>query len=444
MRTPMRSGLCTAVAIFAIMGVVVSPALAETHPFVSSFGSFTNPNGIAVEESTRDVYVADIGTKNTVDKFDASGNPVNFTCGAICSTYVEGNKLIGIPEHSGKPAESFSFPTGVSGNPAAIAVDNSTSPSDPSRGDLYVMDAGHDAIDKFNSKGEYLSQIEGPFSGELAGLGVDAVGNVRVDAPNGTELVDVFNNFATNNYVTTLESPNASPLTSEHGFASGPTGDDYVLSSCGCMEKVGGNLEELGRVDGGFADVAAAVDPVTGHLYVDGQSSVAEWDTGGMNGNEASSGTLVSSFGSMSSSVQGGIAVNGASGDIYVANPAEGKVEIFSTVVPAVAAGKPASVTGMGATLQGTVDPRGVPVTSCEFEYETSISSNLTLPVTSFGHRAPCAQTPDQLGSGTSPVAVTADISGLAPGLLYHFRLVVENASGANQSSGLFATAGAA
>jgi len=55
-----------------------SPAFAETHPFTNiSFGrsateTFSNPNGIAVDESTGDVYVTDLGT-NTVSKFDSSG-----------------------------------------------------------------------------------------------------------------------------------------------------------------------------------------------------------------------------------------------------------------------------------------------------------------------------------------------------------------------------------
>ena len=56
------TALSLAVAVIVALGAGASPALAETHPFVPSFGSFTNPNGIAVEESTGDVYVADIGT----------------------------------------------------------------------------------------------------------------------------------------------------------------------------------------------------------------------------------------------------------------------------------------------------------------------------------------------------------------------------------------------
>ena len=75
---------------------MASPALAESHPKIGEFGSFTNPNGIAVDETTGDVYVADIGT-STVSKFDANGNPVNFTCGAACSTYVTANKITATP-----------------------------------------------------------------------------------------------------------------------------------------------------------------------------------------------------------------------------------------------------------------------------------------------------------------------------------------------------------
>ena len=151
------------------LGAGASPALAgEAHPFLREFGrsateAFSNPNGIAVDESTGDVYVADIGT-DTVYKFDANGNPVNFTSAALGTR----NALTG----AATPARSFSFPT-VYGSPAAIAVDNACvqhTPAltgkaceefDPSAGDLYVMDAGHGVIDKFSPEGKYLSQIGG-------------------------------------------------------------------------------------------------------------------------------------------------------------------------------------------------------------------------------------------------------------------------------------------
>ncbi|HTC59649.1 MAG TPA: hypothetical protein VK691_05955 [Solirubrobacteraceae bacterium] len=444
------------VTVLVVMGVGVSPALAETHPLLTSFGRtpsepFTNPNGIAVEESTGDVYVADMGT-GTVYRFDASGAPVDFSA-------LGTNALTG----GATPAKSFLFPE-TTGTPAAIAIDNSGSPSDPSAGDLYVMDTGHNVIDKFNAKGEYLSQITGPFSGELRGLGVEAKGDVRLDTG------ELFDNSATNNFIAFIDTGNTisqngnGALTGnlqEHAFAVGPNGDNYKLFACGCVEKFGTRGGPLGRVDSGPGDVAVAVDPVSGHLYIDEQSSVAEWDTGMMNGQERhngsasedfSSASLVSRFGSPELSglatQQGGIAVDGTSGEIYVSNPADGKVYVFASTPPGVAAGVAANVSETGATLQGSVDPRGVPVSSCVFEYEKAPEEVLhqvvvlTTPATVFNHSVPCAQATAQIGSGTSPVGVSADIVGLAPGVLYDFRVVAGSANGTSPSGGRFATVG--
>ena len=440
------------VTVIVLMGVGASSALAETHPFLFSFGSFSDPNGIAIDQSSGDVYVADI-TAGTVQKFDANGKPVNFSA-------LGSNTLTG----SATPAKSFSFPSAY-GTPAAIASDSSTSPSDPSAGDLYVLDAGHKVIDKFSPSGAYLSQIDLSFAGELLGLGIDASGEVRVEFTTGSlAAVDVFDNAAANKFVTGFEpygsADNKAPSGQlEHGFAAGQTGDDYLLYSCHCMQRFGGNAEPFGMVDGGSADVAAVVDPATGHLYIDEQSSVSEWDTGAMNGRtlsrpegageETSSGTLVSSFGSLqlsSASGQGGIVVNGASGEIYVSNPADGKVYVFASATPAVTAGAAANVTKTSATLQGTVNPRGASVTSCQFEYGpvnmAEFEYNGSNTASAYGQSVPCDKTPAQIGSGTSSVAVSADISGLQPGILYHFRLATGNASGSSLSSRLFATAG--
>jgi DNA-binding beta-propeller fold protein YncE len=459
--------LCT----LATLGfATASPALAETHPKIGEFGSFSNPNGIAIDESTGDVYVAAIGT-DTVYKFDANGDPVNFNFPAG-SKEAPGNTLKG----ADTPAESLSFPS-VYGNPAAIAVDNSTSPADPSAGDLYVLDAGHGVIDKFSPNGTYLNQITGPFTygqitatGEPIGLGVDPSGDIRVLSAQYVEFtqsgfaIDVFDNSDANTFVASSQPfDQATEVRAglvEHGFSVGPTAD-YQLYSCGCMEKYGANGvrahgEEFGRVDSGAGDVAAAFDDATGHLYIDDQSSVGEWDPGAMNGvthsgangagEEVNSGTLVASFGSLQlsgSSGQGGIAVNSASGEIYVSNPADGKVYVFGTTVPDVAVRAPVNVTETGATLQGTVDPRGVPVTSCQFEYGPIDDHRREVETTKpYGQSVPCDLTAAQIGAGTSPTQVSADIGGLQPGILYHFRLDAAGANGASPSTGLFATEG--
>ncbi len=465
-------------ATFVVIGVTASPALAESHPVVehTSFetDTFSNPNGIAVDESTGDVYVADIGT-DTVYKFDANGSPLDFVALGL-------NALTG----AATPAGSLSFPS-LHGSPAAIAVDNACvqhTPAltgnaceefDPSAGDLYVMDGGHGVIDKFGPSGEYVSQISGfPPStgfdqGELLGLGVDGSGTVHVDlSANGSELgrllvIDEFDDAAVNHLIAhqqlypqdELESQTGIPdqVNEAHGFAVSATGDDYTMYEppCSCTVKFGQKLSGLGRVDGSdeAGDVAVAVDPATGHLYADVQSSVAEWDTGAMNRNSttssseqgSSAGTLVARFGSLqlsSSSGEGGIAVDGASGEIYVSNPATGKVYVFVSDAPAVTASAASGVTREAASLSGTVDPRGVAVSSCEFEYGlTDEFGNGP-----YNHSVPCEQTPGEIGAGSSPVAVSAQLEGLEPGELYHFRLVASNANGAGQGSGMLPTQG--
>ena len=81
-------------------------------------------------------------------------------------------------------------------------------------------------------------------------------------------------------------------------------------------------------------------------------------------------------------------------------------------------------MTETSATLNATVNPNGTAVTKCTFEYGTE---------TSYGKTAPCATLP---GSGSTPVAVTAAISGLSAGTTYHFRIVAENAATTTKGEG--------
>ncbi|HEY5342858.1 MAG TPA: hypothetical protein VIJ66_04275, partial [Solirubrobacteraceae bacterium] len=75
-------------------------------------------------------------------------------------------------------------------------------------------------------------------------------------------------------------------------------------------------------------------------------------------------------------------------------------------------------LTQTSATLNARVNPDGQTVTECTFEYGTS---------TGYGSKAPCKSLP---GSGTSPVAVSAKITGLTPNTGYHFRVVTKSSGG--------------
>jgi hypothetical protein len=86
---------------------------------------------------------------------------------------------------------------------------------------------------------------------------------------------------------------------------------------------------------------------------------------------------------------------------------------------PPSAVTKPASsVAQVSATLNATVNPNSGDVGECKFEYGATVS---------YGKTAACTPTP---GSGSSPVAVSASVAGLAAGSTYHFRIVAVNAGG--------------
>ncbi len=76
-------------------------------------------------------------------------------------------------------------------------------------------------------------------------------------------------------------------------------------------------------------------------------------------------------------------------------------------------------VTRTGATVRGTVDPRGNAVTSCRIEYGVSRA---------YGRQVPCS--PASPGSGTAAVEVSAALSSLEPGTKYQFRVVAANTGG--------------
>ena len=114
------SGTCihTHLRPFRFLGLPGARGRLEPHPHTSEIGSFTNPDGIAVDEAKNgDVYVADIATTNAVYPFNANGTPVNFSFPAG-SKEALGNTLY---EGADTPAESFSFPS-LYGSPGAIAV----------------------------------------------------------------------------------------------------------------------------------------------------------------------------------------------------------------------------------------------------------------------------------------------------------------------------------
>ena len=128
-----------------------SAAVETLHPYLSSFGSFSNVQGVATD-AAGDVYVFDAGA-GTIFKFDAAGNPVNF---AATGT----NEITGLG--AGGPSEN------------EIAVDRSTGPT---AGDIYLANGSRSAVQIFSPAGSSLATLipeEGiPWEGEACGVAVD-------------------------------------------------------------------------------------------------------------------------------------------------------------------------------------------------------------------------------------------------------------------------------
>ncbi len=414
---PARAGGSALALALLVLLLTAAPAMAgQAHVFKSSFGSsgsgsgqFNENNenaGIAVDQSTGDVYVAD-EQNHRVEKFDASGKfilmfgkEVDQTTGANVCTAASGDTC--------KAGVSTTNPGSLI-QPTFIAVDNSAGPS---AGDVYVADSTNHVVSKFNSSGNLISawgsggqlgSSPGKKFQEFAGIAVDSTGTLYVleqsrmfeFEQDGTFIKEFEPAFGTENSGTAVDS----------------AGDIYKVRESGAVAKLdpsGASLIET--VDPGPA-TGIAVDPATDQLYVVHADHLSRY---------SSSGTLLEvSFGSSHITNATGVAVKGSSGRAYVSDTGASAVEIFDPVpVPDVSTGSASAITSSTAALSGHLDPAGTgEVTGCRFEYGTE---------TSYGQTAPCSPLPPY----SEPADVSTELSGLSSSTEYHYRLVVENANG--------------
>jgi hypothetical protein len=96
-----------------------------------------------------------------------------------------------------------------------------------------------------------------------------------------------------------------------------------------------------------------------------------------------------------------------------------GPDQTFTTLIDkAVPATGGATALQTTATLEGSVNPLGNPLTACYFEYGVNAG---------YGSKASCGSLP---GEDNGPVPVTAAAGGLSPNSAYHYRLVAVNTGG--------------
>lgn len=409
-------------AVTVGLALASAPALAKSHAFSGSFGSagagngeFNEPSGVAANDTNSRVYVVDKGN-NRVEYFSSSG------------TYK------GQFNGSDAPAGPFSEPT-------AVAVNQSN-------GDVWVVDSGHNVVDEFTEAGVYVtgSQLTGPSPGapideepflDPDGVAVDPVsGDIYVAdhrmEEHGPGIIDIFEPSGGTFKFKTQFTPEFRPwslaIDSNSNVYEAEAGAGQV------HEYTAEGLLEVRKFEFATATEdprAVAVDLSNNDVYIAANSEAEEGglvDLYGPSGSQSES--FVESFGAghfaSGANPINGIAVNSSTHTVYVANPGGNDVNIYLQVEgPTATTEEPATeVTPTSATVPGTVNPNGAPLTGCLFEYGTA---------TSYGQSMACSQTLAEIGSGNEPKAVSAKLTGLIPNQTYHYQLVAANASAAGK-----------
>jgi hypothetical protein len=406
----------------------------QTGLFGAGAGELNYPKGIAVDQSG-DVYVADLSNQR-IDEFSSTGAFIRTwgwgvsdgqahleTCTSSCQTGLYGAG------------------PGQLNDPTGVAVDGS--------GDVYVTDLQNERVDEFSSTGSFtrawgwgVSDGQARFETCTSSCqpGLYGAGAGQLNYPSGVAVDgsgDVYVADSGNQRIAEFSSTGSFTRAWGWGVSDGQARLETCTSSC----QTGLYGDGAGQF---WYPTGVAVDG-SGDVYVtdienervDESSStgsfIRAWGWGVSDG-QARLETCTSScqsglYGSAAGQLYypAGVAVGG-SGDAYVADLVNERIDGFSAAAPprgapTVSTGQASSLSPTSATLTGTVNPNGKTVSDCHFDWGTT---------SAYGNSVPCASPP---GSGASDVAVSAALSGLAPGTIYHFRVAASNPAGTNDGA---------
>jgi hypothetical protein len=399
------------VAAAVVLVVVGSARAGLVHPFVGSFSAGVAPGALAVDQASGDVLAVDVGA-GAILKFDSSGNPSNFS--ALGSNVLDGASGADATPHGG-----FAFD---SPSAAQVAVDNSGGPAD---GNIYVASLAG-VVDVFDATGTFVGEIDGsaasPLSGgELCGIAVDPGGDVYASYFSGH--VD--------KYTPTDATPADDTFDGQFEGVNNPCNDAadglgnvYASTwSTGPLTKYDASQLNQSPSSGTVLDgrsLAVATDPSTNDVYADEGDKLAQFDSTGTQIGQTGKGTL--------SGNSQGVAIHGSSGDVYASE--NGQIFHFGPAItipsPVVTIDPPSSITTSHATFSGTVNPNGTdPLNDTSWHFEYSTDGGTTWTNTTGG----------DVGTGTSPVAVSDEIDTLLPHQSVKVRLVASNAGGTTTSA---------
>ncbi len=469
------AGALTTLATLIVLFFAVGSAEAFSqrgHEFAFAFGSAgegdgqfafgapsagTVPSGISVDEATGDVYVVDPGN-HRIDEFDGEGRFISAWGWGVKDGKAEYEVCT-----SGCRAGIAGPGRGAFSEPAQIAVDNSPTGS----GTVYVgtkVRSKKPYVEAFSATGESaLGRLKVEEEGELDGLAVDDTGTVWVYRGEEAET-GVIEGFRGGVKGTRVEPTiGAAFECAKPGFAVDgagmrfvtghelPDGEDECpavvererreekLPAEGALLRpvVAGEQEgeeavrrELGRqsilgvaMDEASSSATPLGEAANGDVYLGVGTSVEVFDPEGHLVQRLGEGTLRDAT---------GVAVDSATGDLYVVDAGSGKVDVFApeaAQAPSVSDLSAQDLSPSEAQLSAQVDPNGSD-THYYFQYGTADC---------VAEPSACTDLPGppgtDLGSGFATVTVTAKLTGLSPATAYHYRLVAANAGGGKEGS---------
>jgi DNA-binding beta-propeller fold protein YncE len=445
-----------------IAGLLASSATASAlsqrgHSFAFSFaskgqsaGRLSHPAGVAINEATGEVYVADAGN-NRIERFNAAGEFI-----AAWGWGVSDGKGEYEICTSGCGAGLAGEGQAQLNAPDAIAIDNSRSAADPSRGDVYVLAdtaAQNNRIEKFSAAGAPLGKLHfaNEATGALGGVAVDSGGSVWVSDLGISEIAS-FSNDELNEalpapvpleldcaetrglavdaeaealYVShqladvNEECPEKAPSAKEPALIAKLSAGGEVLS-----EALGAQNTSGVAVDQASSEATPLGQPAKGDVYVDNQTSVATY---------GADGEFIQRFGSGEQLTgASGVAIDSNTGEVYVADAKASRVAVFSPE----AAGAPRidgvsfeNLSPSSTRLQARVDPHGL---DTHYYFQFGTADCRATPASCTDVPAPPGQ---DAGSGFGAQPASALASGLEPGTAYFYRVIATNSEGEAEAS---------
>ncbi len=373
------------------------------------------PIGVAVDQSSQKIYVAEVSKSASVSSVQP-GQVEQFDSGGLATT----------DSPFGTGGEDLFLAVAV--NPVTHGIYAYQGEADTPLGHM-----GHSTLSSFSSSGALETSFF-PSSSEVGTLAADSSG--RVFFPNSEAgSVQIFSSSGSLEGTVACGVCPGGGLGKPVGVAFDSAGNLYVADRSGAGRLVrlvpsGGGYVYDKTIQSGGGVVAVAVDTSDDDVFVGnlagGQYHVTAYDSSGAAFDDFGTGLVTAPQGG---EAIGQLAVNTTTHRLYLSNPGGKNLRVFERIgsipAPTATTGSPSGVGQVAATLHGTANPMGHVLSSCGFEYTDHADF-----LANGWANADAAACPPLIGDSAS-VPIVAAVSGLPPGTNYDYRIQAESYGGA-------------